>query len=89
MREAKAKREAKAAEGMRAWAEIEARLNAKIARIAAEASERAKIEAKVRSREREMADTAQRNTYEAGAQIRDIEEAETAKRERAEAGRRP
>ena len=34
-REAKAKREAETAEGMRAWAEAEARANAEISRIAA------------------------------------------------------
>ena len=48
--------------------EAEARAKAEIARIAAEASERANIEAEVRSRER--ADTAKRNTEEAGARIR-------------------
>ena len=62
---------------MRAWAEALARAKADISRIAAEASERATIKAKVRLRER--ADTAKRKTEEAGARIRAREEAETAK----------
>ena len=45
---------------MMEWAETEARSKAGIARIAAKASKRAKIEAKVRSRER--ADAAKRKT---------------------------
>ena len=49
-REAKANREAEAGEGMRAWAEAEARVKANIARITAKGSERAKIEAEVRLR---------------------------------------
>ena len=48
MRYAKAKREAKAVEGMRAWAKAEVRANAEIARIATKASERDKIKATVR-----------------------------------------
>ena len=47
-RKAREKRDVKAAEGMRAWAE--ARSKAEIATIAVEASERAMIEAEVRSR---------------------------------------
>ena len=50
---------------MRAWAEAKARAKAEISRIAAEASERAKIESKVRSMER--ADAAESKTEESGA----------------------
>ena len=78
MREVKAKREADPTEGMRAWAEAEAREKADIARIAAKASEGDKIEAKVGSRD--MSDVAKRKTEEAGARIRFREETKTAKR---------
>ena len=47
-------------EGVRVWTKAEVRAKAKIARITAKASERANIEAKVRSRER--ADAAKRKT---------------------------
>ena len=50
VRELKANIEAEAVEGMRVWAEAEARVEAEISRIATEARERAKIEAGVRSR---------------------------------------
>ena len=43
MREAKAKREAEATEGMREWADAEARSKAKIARIAAKTRKRDNI----------------------------------------------
>ena len=56
---------------------------AEISRIAAEASERANIEAEMRSRER--ANTTRSKTEEACARIRAREEAETVKRERADA----
>ena len=67
-REVKAKREAKATEGMRVWDEVDARAKAKISRITTKASERDKIEADVRLRERD--DVAKRNTEELGARNR-------------------
>ena len=67
-REAKVKIEAKAEDGMRAWAKSKARAKAEIARIDAKMSERDKIEAKVRKRERD--DVANRKIEEAGARIR-------------------
>ena len=48
-REEKAKREAEASEGMRAWAKAEAIAKAEIARIFAEASERPRQEQRRRS----------------------------------------
>ena len=63
---------------MREWAEADARAKAEIARIATEASERAKIEAEVRLRER--ADVSKRKIDEAGARISAREEAKKAKR---------
>ena len=63
---------------MKEWDKSEARAKADIARIAAKASERDKIEDKVGSRD--MSDVAKRKTEEAGARIRFREETKTAKR---------
>ena len=64
---------------MRAWSEAEARVKAKISSINAKATERAKIEAKVRWIER--SDSANRKTEEAIARIRSREDSKKAKKE--------